>query len=73
MDNIINYFNFKTNYSVVNKNNIFNAILCTFELLNDEQSKKYVEILKLQIGITFFDELKIYCCKKNHTSLKYLK
>ena len=64
-----------TNYSVMNTNNIYNFLIVTLESLNDEQKKKFAENMKLQIGLSFYEDFKIYLFKKLSGSelLNYFK
>lgn len=51
-------------YSYLNINNIFNALILISELMNDSQREKFKEIIKLQIGLSFYDSFNQYHIKK---------
>ena len=64
-----------TNYSTINTNNHYNFFIVTLENLTDEQRRKFIENMKIQIGMTFYENFKIYFFKKlpNSELLKYLQ
>ena len=62
-----------TNYSVINVDNVYKFIIVTMETLNEEQKKKLIENMKLQMGMSFYEEFKMYLFRKlpNSELLKY--
>lgn len=75
---IVTYFNDYTrnSYNILNENNIFNFIITTFDMLNDEQKEKYINNIKLLIGNKFYQDIRLYIFKKsteNSNLLKYFK
>ena len=57
---IFEYLNSSSNYSVENINNLNNTLINLFEILDEEQKKKFVNIIKINIGLKFYDQLKNY-------------
>lgn len=53
-----------SNYSVINIDNVYKFHIITMETLNEEQKKKFVENMKLQMGMSFYDEFKMYLFRK---------
>jgi|GEM_PF-5368592 len=53
-----------TNYKLINQNNLFNFILNTFDLLNEEDRGLYINSLRLNLGLTITNQLKEYVFKK---------
>ncbi len=53
-----------TNYSLLNIDNIYKFMILTMETLDDQQKKKFIENLKLQMGMTFYDDFKVYLFRK---------
>lgn len=64
-----------TNYSVVNIENVYRFNVVTMETLNDEQKKKFIENMKLQMGMSFFDDFKMHLFRKipNSELLKFMQ
>ena len=64
-----------TNYNVVNIDNVYKFNIVTMETLNDEQRKKFIENMKIQMGMSFYDDFKMYLFRKLPTSelLKYFQ
>lgn len=53
-----------TNYSVLNIDNVYKFCIVTMETLTDEQNIKFVENMKLQIGMSYYDDFKLYVYRK---------
>jgi len=64
-----------TNYSVLNVDNVHKFNIVTMETLNDEQKKRFIENMKLQMGMSFYDDFKMYLFRKlpNSELLKYIQ
>ena len=64
-----------TNYKIMNEVNQFNFMIKTFELIPDEKKQSWVNEIKIQIGNSFFDDLKSYLFRKvpDHQLLKLMK
>jgi len=67
----------RTNYSIVNVNNHYNFIIDVWDLLFDDKSKhKLIEKIRVDIGVSFYNDFKEYCINKlsiEHDLIKYLK
>lgn len=65
MNSVINM----TNYQLINKNNIYNTFIYVIENEKDnEQKKKIINLIKMNIGITFYNDMMGYLLKKNPQS-----
>jgi DNA-binding ferritin-like protein (Dps family) len=66
LSSIDGYIFNQTNYSISNKNNIFNFIIEVLEVNKDEEEKlkKIIGKIKVNIGMSFFGEFKIYVLNK---------
>jgi hypothetical protein len=54
-----------TNYSVMNSNNVFNFLISTMEMLKtDDDKKKFLDNMRINIGMSFYDDFKMYLFKK---------
>ena len=53
-----------SNYSYMNKNNIFNFIINVYDILNDNQKIKLKEYIKINIGMSFYKDLELYYFQK---------
>ena len=64
-----------TNYKIMNEVNQFNFMIKTFEMIPDDKKQSWVNEIKIQIGNSFFDDLKSYLFKKvpDHQLLKLMK
>lgn len=64
-----------TNHSVVNINNRYNLDFVTMKKMTDEQRKEYIEDMKIQVGMSYLEGLKMYIFKKSPNSelLKYFQ
>jgi len=67
LSTILSYFNdfTRNNYSVLNENNIFNFIIATLEIVDDEQKEKIITNIKIFIGLRFYEQLKYYIFRKD--------
>lgn len=72
---IISSMTKSTNYSVVNIDNTYKFNIVTMETLTDEQKKKFIENMKIQMGMTYYEEFKMYLFRKlpNSELLKYFQ
>ena len=63
-----------TNYNVINAPNLFNLLINTFELIPDADKPKFVTILKINLGLTVFEDFKNYAYRKlpNAPFVKFL-
>jgi len=68
MNHLFNFINNCTNYSVFNNNNIFNFLYVTMNLLDHTSKVKFLENMKLLIGLHFYDEFKFYIFRKAPSS-----
>jgi len=65
----------QTNYTTINQVNLFNFCIVVFEgLLIPEEKVKFVNNMKLHVGMEFTKSLKGYIFRKNskHEILEYL-
>ena len=71
--NLLQYLNI-TPYKYLNKNNIFNFIIVTYDCIPDNMRQEYINNIKLIIGLSFTEDLKYYLFKKfsEHELLKKL-
>lgn len=62
-----------SNYNLMNVDNIYKFMIVTMETLNEDQKKKFVENIKLQLGMTLYEDFKMYVFRKLPKSelLKY--
>lgn len=62
-------------YSMINTSNLYNLLINTMQTLDEEQRKTFVENLRINMGMTFGNELKVYLFKKLPKSelLKYFE
>jgi len=74
MEYVITALSQYTNHNVMNVSNVYNFCILTFDNLSDDQYDTYVTCMKLQIGLTFCNNLKEYLLKKNrnHKLIEYL-
>lgn len=72
---IADYVMKSTNYSIVNIDNVNKLHIMTLEMLTDSQKFKYLDTVKFQMGITHYNELKMYIFRKfpNNDLLNYFK
>jgi hypothetical protein len=55
-------------------NNYFNYLIEMFEMLTDDiMKRKFIEKMKINIGITFFNDFKYYCLYKLATDHELIK
>jgi hypothetical protein len=64
----------KTPWGYMNKNNHFNFIIISYNLVPDDKKKDYINNIKMIIGLSFVNDLKHYLFEKyeNHEMLKLL-
>ena len=53
-----------TNYSVINVDNTYKFNIVTMETLSEEQKKKFIENMKLHMGLTYYEDFRMYICRK---------
>lgn len=51
-------------YTLINTNNLHNFMLCILESLDDEQKRKYIEKMKIHLGLTVTTQFKEYIFRK---------
>lgn len=75
MSYVADYLLKSTNYTVVNIDNIYKLHIMTLDMLTDAQKFRYLENLKLQVGVTHHNDFKMYIFRKfpNHELLEYFK
>ncbi len=61
---IVNYAYSNSNYNLVNVNNMFNHMIATLEMLTDEQQVKYIQNIKINLGMSIYNQFKDYLFKK---------
>lgn len=62
---IYNVITNNTNYKYLNTNNIYNCLINIYESIIEEENKdKFKNIIKLNIGLSFYNDLEIYYIKK---------
>lgn len=64
MNYITDYFYENSTYKIQNVNNIFNFIIEILKISDEETKKKIIEIMKIQIGMTFTNNFKMYLFRK---------
>lgn len=74
MNFILNYMISSSNYSIMNKNNVYNAILLIWDCVEENKKKNVIMHIKTIIGLSFFDDFICYIQKKckTHDILKYI-
>lgn len=68
MNILFNYLNNLSNYSIHNNNNIFNFLFVIMLGLDNTSRVKFVENMKLLIGISFYEKFKFYIFRKAPTT-----
>lgn len=53
-----------TNYNVVNIDNQYKFHIVTMETLTDEQKKKFIDNMRIQLGMTYYNDFKMYLFRK---------
>lgn len=61
---ISSYLYSSSPYTLMNINNIHNFILSSMKNMNDEDKKKYVQQIKLNIGMSYYLSLREYVFRK---------
>lgn len=54
----------KFNWSCINVNNIYNLLINIMEDMNEHEQKKILDKIKMYVGISFYNDYKMYCCRK---------
>lgn len=57
-----------TNYSVINANNMYNFLITVMESLGDDEKTKFIQNMKVNMGMTVTEQFKQYIFKKMPTS-----
>lgn len=72
---IYNILSSNSNYTMMNMHNTYNFIIVSMDLLPEENKDKYISNIKLQMGITFYNNLREYIIKKipDSTNIKFFK
>lgn len=61
---LLNIFNSKTNYKYINMPNVFNFIISMLENKNNDDRKIIIDKIKINMGMTFYNEFQQYYIKK---------
>lgn len=61
---ITDYFNDFSNYSITNKINMFNFLLKTYDIVEENKKIEFINHLKLIVGLSFFDDFRKYIFRK---------
>lgn len=72
MDMLFNMMVPKTNYSIMNVNNIYNYILSVIEMIPEKEEaviKKHLRLIRFNIGNQFYDNFLNYVRKKDTTNI----
>lgn len=71
----VDMITYTSNYRLYNSDHMYNSHLEALELMTDENRKKYVEKIKLTIGMSYYEELKLYAFRKipNSELIKYFQ
>lgn len=64
MNHILSYIMSNTNYNICNINNHYNFLFIIMSKLDDTQRKDFVSTMKINIGMQFTDDFKLYIFKK---------
>lgn len=64
MNTILNYLNTASNYSVYNNNNIYNFLFIVMCSLNEQERIRFIEQMRINVGLTFTNDFKLYIFKK---------
>lgn len=56
-----------TNHRVININNLHNFMLSILMNAEDEEKEEIIQLIKLHMGLTYYEQFKAYCTRK----LKY--
>ena len=65
MNYLLSYMTSATNYKIQNINNVYNLIYDIIKLCDEEKKKEIGELIKKDIGMTFYNNFKLYLMKKN--------
>jgi hypothetical protein len=65
---ITSYTKSLSNYSVVNKNNLFNFFISMMETMTDDQKDAFVKQMKINLGMTVYNQFKQYIFTKINNS-----
>lgn len=71
----ITYLMNSTNYGITNNNNMYNFMISVMETMNDEQKEKFIDNMKIHIGMTFYNNFKLYVFTKlpNSQLIQHIK
>ena len=61
---VITYALSNTNYSITNINNLHNFIISIMDNMTEEQNKKLIDSLIINLGRSFYKEFRIYIITK---------
>lgn len=65
---MISYLNYSSSYTVVNNNNMYNCFIAILMCSNDDMKRNIIDNIKIHIGLTFYNNLKIYIYRKMNKS-----
>ncbi len=60
---------FKSNYNIINQNNVFNFLVTSMKMIQEDQRTEFVKQMRLNIGNTFTDAFHNYLFMKDKTSI----
>ena len=66
---IASYILGNSNYKIQNINNIYNFIICMLDNKKNEERQEILKLIKINIGMNFYNDFKIYYYNKLNISL----
>ena len=66
---IASYILGNSNYKIQNINNIYNFIICMLDNKKNEERQEILKQIKINIGMNFYNDFKIYYYNKLNISL----
>ena len=72
---VLSYGLSATNYNITNMNNLYNCLLSTMDILNDEQKQPFIDSVIVNMGQTFYKSFRAYTINKipNSTHLQFMR
>ena len=68
MDYIISGIKYYSNYTTINRSNIFNFLFIVVKKLQDEDKREFIDTMLLIMGKTFTHDFKLYIFEKQPNS-----
>jgi hypothetical protein len=64
-----------SNYSIINKNNLYNFFISLMEGMTAEQNEEFIKNMKINLGMTIYNQFKQYIFTKvsNSPLLEFFK